>query len=116
MATKKPRFETIVKTSLKGPEDAARKADLAARKAGGEQISIAADVVFGSDAQLQKQLDTMLNNIAQNIYQLVQCSCPEIIGQKIIKPGSPPPFHSPFSIVTAPQTPMWVVYILIKHH
>jgi hypothetical protein len=61
----------------------------------------------------------MLNNIAQNIYQMVQCVCPTmtIIGQEIKKPkvGTPPPFHSPFSIVTPLPTAMWVVYILIKH-
>jgi hypothetical protein len=105
------RFNIVVGISTRGPEHAAREAEKKARKAGGEQVSIAACAVAGAPGFRPSELD-MLNNIAKNIYQLVLCTCPEIIGQKITMPGTPPPL---FRLTSAPAgATTWVVYILLR--
>ena len=108
-----PRFEIVVGSSRRGADEAAKDAERKARKAGGEQISIAADVCCGS-AGTDPQVAKLLNNIAKNIYA---CQCPKqtIIGEKIkvVSRGvAPPPF---ISGGPGPSAPLWVVYILIKH-
>ena len=100
------RFQIVVGTSTKSPQLAARDAERKARRLGGEQISIAADVLGGGGAADTK----VLENIARNIYQLVQCTCPTLIGEKILHPGVPPPIPAGGS----PGGQLWVVYILVK--
>jgi hypothetical protein len=110
-ATKKPVFEIVVGLSTKGPDFAAKDAEKKAKKAGGEQVSIAASVLGGG--QSSPLQDEMLVNIAKNIYQLVQCECPTTVGEKITKPGTPPPFLPSISKGAA-NGPLWVVYILLR--
>lgn len=107
-----PRFEVVVGTSTRGPQQAALDAERKATKAGGEQISIAADVCCGSpgtDADMVK----LLNNIATNIFKC-QCKTQTIIGETIkkISQGVAPPL---IRTATQPSPPLWVVYILIRH-
>jgi hypothetical protein len=108
------RFEVVVGTSRRDPEQAAKQAERKAKKAGGEQIGIAADVCCGSPGT-DPLVAKLLNNIATNIFKC-QCKTQEIIGQKItiVKQGVPPP---PFIVTssTRPSLPLWVVYILIRH-
>jgi hypothetical protein len=107
------RFEVVVGTSFKGPQEAARDAERKAKKAGGEQISIAADVCCGSSGP-DPQVAELLNNIAKNIFAC-QCKKQTIIGEKIkvLQQGVPPPFIRVSAIT--PSGPLWVVYILIRH-
>ena len=95
------RFNIVVGTSTKSPELAARDAEKKARKAGGEQISIAGCVVGGASGLPSGDKD-LLNNIAKNIYQLVQCTCLETIGVTITKPGTPPPIRALLPRVARP--------------
>lgn len=107
-----PRFEIVVGTLKQGPEQAKNDAERKAKKAGGEQIGIAADVCCGT-AGTDPLIATLLKNIATNILKC-QCKTQTIIGQEIKKisqgvalgilPGA-----------TRPSAPLWVVYILIKH-
>ena len=106
-----PRFEVVVGTSTRGPDQAAQDAERKARRAGGEQIGIAADVCCGSPGSDPAVLK-LLGNIATNIFKC-QCKKQIIIGEKVrtILQGVPPPTPAP----TAPSGAVWVVYILIKH-
>lgn len=110
---KKPSFEIIVGTSTKSPELATRDAEKKAKKAGGEQIGIAASVLGGGASSAVQ--DQMLDNIAKNIYQLVQCTCLTKFGEVIVKPGTPPPTPLYPIGATAAGEPLWVVYILLRH-
>jgi hypothetical protein len=101
------RFNIVVGISTKGPELAARDAEKKARKAGGEQIGISS-CVLGSSGLSSGDSD-LLNNVAKNIYQLVQCTCLETVGATITKPGTPPPIVGP-----SRGGEIWVVYILLK--
>jgi hypothetical protein len=107
------KFEVVVGTSRRGPKQAARDAERKAKKAGGEQIGIAADVCCGppgTDPMVLK----LLNNIATNIFKC-QCKTETDYGQKIkkISQGVPPPIS--LSGLTQPLAALWVVYILIRH-
>jgi hypothetical protein len=109
------KFEIVVGTSTKSPDDAAKKAEAKARKAGGEQVSIAACVLSSGGTSPVSQAEmSVLENMAKNIYQLVQCTCPTVVGEKIVKPGTPPPFTSTFPARPVPASVEWVVYILLK--
>jgi hypothetical protein len=95
------------------PKAARDDAEQKVRKAGAgwEPISIAADVVFGGGGSPYQ--DRMLSNIAKNIYQLVQCTCPTKVGVDIKKPGFPPA-TTPFP-AAPPSFSLWVVYVLLRH-
>lgn len=107
------RFEVVVGTSTRGPDQAAKEAERKAKKAKGEQIGIAATVCCGSSGT-DPAVVKLLNNIATNIFRC-QCKTETIIGQKIktISQGVPPPF--PLPAPTGPSGALWVVYILIRH-
>ena len=108
-----PNFEIVVGTSKRGPDRAAAEAERLARKAGGEQVGLAADVCCGS-VGTDPQVAKLLNNIAKNIFKC-QCKSQKIIGHdiKTITQGvAPPPFVAGG---TGASAPLWVVYILIKH-
>jgi len=112
---KSPTFKIVVGTSTTTPADAARDAEKNVRAwllthPGFQQISIAACVLGGG---FDPVLDQMLDNIAKNIYQLVQCTCPIKIGQDITKPGVPPPIPL-FPIGTTSGGQLWVVYVLLR--
>jgi hypothetical protein len=110
---KKPSFEIVVGTSTKSPQLAAKDAEKKAKLAGGEQVSIAASVFEGAASTAAQ--DQLLNNIAKNIYQLVQCTCPTVIGQEIHKPGFPPPLPGLIMGTGTGGGSLWVVYILLRH-
>ena len=108
-----PTFEVVVGTSTRGPDQAAQDAERKARKAGGEQIGIAADVCCGSSGT-DPQVLKLLNNIATNIFKC-QCKTQKVYGEiiKTIKQGVTPPLVTTGS--TGSSRPLWVVYILIRH-
>src|SRR5271167_4011893 len=107
-------FKIITGTSQNFPEEAARNAEHAAHhltSAGWEQIGIAADVLPGVGAgPAQSAIADKLDNLAQNIYQLVGCTCP--VGDEG-NPGAPPPPAGPGS-GGGGAAPLWVVYILLR--
>jgi len=106
------RFEVVVGTSTRGPDQAAKEAERKAKKAGGEQICIAADVCCGS-AGTDPLIAKLLMNIATNIFRC-QCKTQTIIGQEIKKISQGVALGI-LPSATRASSPLWVVYILIRH-
>jgi len=108
-------FTLVVGKSTVGPEEARDDAERQASAIhGGEQISVAACVVPGAYSYSASDPETikLLDNLARNIYQLVQCTCTRVEGND--PPGAPVPL--PAVNPNPTWSPgLWVVYILVKH-